>query len=358
MRKIIHIDMDCFYAAIEMRDRPHLKGQPIAVGGSPEGRGVVATANYEARKFGVKSAMSSRAALKLCPGLHIIYPDFTKYKAASKQIRRIFLDYTELVEPLSLDEAFLDVSASPHCDGIATHIAREIRKRVEAETGLTCSAGIAPNKFLAKVAGERNKPNGQFTIAPHQVKAFVQDLPVEKIFGVGKVTAKKMHSLGLETCGDLQKLSLEDLENRFGSWGGSLYFLCRGEDHREVEPHSERKSLSVEETFREDLQTFREIEQCLQEIYEEWVERWNKARLEPDKIKTAFVKLKFSDFKSSTHETAISGLPTFEVYLKLMEECWGLHLKPTRLVGLGVRLQAKKSSPQRKSQLVLFDSSV
>lgn len=346
--------MDCFYAAIEVRDRPHLKGRPVAVGGNPNGRGVIATANYEARKFGVRSAMSSRAAIKLCPQLEFVYPDFRKYKEASRQIHEVFKKYSALIEPLSLDEAFLDVSECELFDGLATEIARQIRADVFEKTQLTCSAGIAPNKFLAKVASEWKKPNGQFTVAPPQVEDFVKQLSVKRIPGVGKVTAAKMEKLGLKTCEDIQRWSLQELEARFGTWGHSLYFLSRGEDNRPVSTSRVRKSLSVENTYSEDIRDFDSSQKQLKKLYEEFQRRLEKSNVENERIKSAFVKLKFHDFQQSTHETQVSGVPVFEQFLELAQSCWARENKPVRLMGLGVRLKSSSKPRRNKSQLSLF----
>ncbi len=258
-RKIIHIDMDCFYAAVEVKYQPRLKGKPVAVGGSPDGRGgVLTTANYEARQFGVKSAMTSNQALRLCPELILVPPDFSKYKAESAKVRMILERYTDLIEPLSLDEAYLDVTGPRLNDGSfqtvsATRIAQQIRNEIKTELQLTASAGVAPNKFLAKIASDLNKPDGIAVIRPEEVERFVETLPVEKIWGVGKVTAEKLKRKGLSTCGDLQKLSLKRLVDEFGSWGAQLYDYSRGIDHRVVKAERERKSLTVEETYNHDL---------------------------------------------------------------------------------------------------------
>ena len=238
-RKIIHVDMDCFYAAIEMRERPELRGQPVAVGGSR--RGVLTTCNYEARKFGCRSAMPSFQALRLCPDLVLLPVRFDLYRKESKRIRSIFTSFTDLVEPLSLDEAYLDVS---HLRSEAASIAREVRERIREETQLTASAGIAPNKFLAKIASDWRKPDGQFEIRQEDIESFLRDLPVEKIWGVGKRTAKKIHALGAQTCGDLQGFTILELDRRFGRFGQELFNLCRGIDSRRVNPNRERKSVS------------------------------------------------------------------------------------------------------------------
>jgi DNA polymerase IV len=223
VRKIIHCDCDSFYASVEVRDDPALRGKPLAVGGSAEGRGVVATCSYEARAYGVRSAMPTSRALKLCPELVVMRPDMAKYRAVSRQIHEIFARYTALIEPLSLDEAYLDVSASTACRGSATLMAEEIRCEIRDTVGITVSAGIGPNKFIAKIASDWNKPDGQLTVTPDRVDAFVSALPVEKIFGVGSVTARRMRDHGWDTCADLRRLSLAELTRLFGRFGVALH---------------------------------------------------------------------------------------------------------------------------------------
>jgi len=237
MRKIIHCDADCFYAAVEIRDNPHLKGLPVAIGGKAKRRGVITTCSYEAREFGVKAAMPAAHALKLCPELIILGHNMDKYREASQQMREIFLDYTPLVEPLSLDEAYLDVTACTRLQSSATLIAQEIQSRIYQKVGITVSAGIANSKYLAKIASDINKPNGIYTVTPKNVPHFLKTLPVKKLYGVGKVTQKKMQSLGLETCDDLIALSKVELVTHFGRFGETLYNLCRGIDERPVRPN-------------------------------------------------------------------------------------------------------------------------
>lgn len=353
-RKIIHIDMDCFYAAVELRDRPELRGRPVAVGGPPESRGVIATASYEARAFGVRSAMASATALRLCPELIILPPNFPKYKKESRRIREIFSRFTDRIEPLSLDEAYLDVTGAPQFDGSATRIAQEIRRLIREETGLTASAGVAPNKFLAKIASDINKPDGLKVIRPSEVETFVKTLPVEKIWGVGKVTARKMHQMGLHTCADLQKLSVAELTQHFGSSGVLLYDFARGIDHREVRADRERKSLSVEETFSADLNTLEECLAKLHELYEDWNDRMERAGV-AEKIRGIFVKLKFHDFKNTTHETVFNGYPRIEDFKPLLEEAFLRRGEPVRLIGIGVRLETRSSKMSGSTpQLKLF----
>ncbi|HKJ53538.1 MAG TPA: DNA polymerase IV, partial [Gammaproteobacteria bacterium] len=242
-RKIIHIDADCFYAAVEVRDNPSLRGKPIAVGGSASRRGVIATSSYEARKFGVRSAMASATAIKRCPQLILVPGRMSVYREASRRMHEIFADYTELIEPLSLDEAFLDVTGSSRCHGSATLIAREIRQRIADDIGITVSAGIAPNKFIAKVASDWNKPNGQHVIIPEEIDDFLETLPVGRIWGVGKVTAERLEQLGIRTCGDVRRYDLYRFVQLFGQFGEHIHKLARGIDDRAVRSEWRRKSV-------------------------------------------------------------------------------------------------------------------
>jgi len=253
MRKIIHVDMDCFFAAVEMRDDPSLRDIPIAIGGSRVQRGVISTANYPARKYGVRSAMPTATALRLCPHLKLLPGRFDAYKEASQQIRAIFTRYTPLIEPLSLDEAYLDVTDSEHCQGSATLMAQAIRADILRETGLTASAGIAPIKFLAKIASDMNKPDGQYVITPQAMPDFLLTLPLSKIPGVGKVATKKLEEMGLRTCADVQQADLAQLLKRFGKFGRVLWERSNGIDDRDVVVERERKSLGVERTLGEDI---------------------------------------------------------------------------------------------------------
>ena len=360
LRKILHIDMDAFYAAIEMRDNPELKSRPVAVGGSPNSRGVISTANYEARKFGVRSALPSAMAVRLCPGLTIIHPHISRYKDESIKINDIFHRFTDLVEPLSLDEAYLDVTDSTLFNGSATLLAQEIRRLIFVETGLTASAGIAPNKFLAKVASDWNKPDGQFLVAPNEVEGFVRYLPVRKITGVGKVTAEKMRKMGINTCGDIQSFSSEELFLKFGRFGKRLFQLARGIDDRPVVTARERKSLSVERTFNSDLSGFEECAGKIPDLYDEFTKRLDRNReKEEHEIKTIFVKVRFSDFSSTTVERSADDLAT-EKFVELFREGYGRKGLDVRLIGLGVKFAGNESVPlpglgeRDTSQLALF----
>jgi DNA polymerase IV len=343
--KVIHVDMDYFYAAVEIKHNQALRNKTIAVGGRPEERSVICTASYEARKFGVKAGISSYKALKLCPTLILIPPDFKKYKEESLAIHNIFGRFTDKIEPLSLDEAYLDVSNSKHFYGSATLIAEQIRRLIFAERGLTASAGIAPNKFLAKVASDWNKPNGQMTITPAMVEDFVKALPVENIFGVGKVTAKLMHDLGIKTCLDLQRYSVDELSAMFGSRGEELYNTCRGIDNRQLETCWERKSLTVEYTYPEDLANLQECLDQVPQLYNEFMRRFKKES-EGRIVKNLVAKMKFCDFKRTTVEKQFNSVPEQGQYYPLMEECFLRKEKPVRLLGLGVRFKESQQAEE------------
>ena len=348
-RKIIHVDCDCFYAAIEMRDNPSLAGKPMAVGGSADRRGVIATCNYEARAFGVRSAMSSRHALSLCPDLVIVKPRMDAYKEASKDIQAIFRDYTDLIEPLSLDEAYLDVSDSPHFAGSATRIAQDIRRRVSKQLHITVSAGVAPNKFLAKIASDWKKPNGLFVITPDQVEDFVAGLPVNKLHGVGKVTADKLGRLGIADCLQLREWGKLALVREFGSFGERLWGLARGIDERLVHNDSRRQSVSVENTYDADLPDLASCLEKLPELMETLAGRI--ARLDSSyRPGKPFVKVKFHVFTQTTLEQAGAGRD-LESYRQLLSQAFARGGRPVRLLGIGVRLQDLRGGYE---QLELF----
>ena len=303
LRKIIHIDMDAFFASVEQRDNPALRGKPVAVGYGAK-RGVVAAASYEARRYGVRSAMPSTTAMRKCPELIFIPPRFDVYREVSQQIRQIFLDYTPLVEPLSLDEAYLDVTENLRGLPTAFLTAKEIRARILEVTGLTASAGISYNKFLAKQASDQRKPNGQFVILPEDGPAFVEKLPVGKFHGIGPVTAEKMKGLGILTGGDLRACSYAFLQQHFGKSGGWYYMISRGDDDRAVEPERVRKSSGSETTFLEDLTNPADIEAGVMEMADD-VWRWcAKTGVYG---RTVTVKIKFADFKQVTRSRSYTG---------------------------------------------------
>jgi DNA polymerase IV len=331
-RAIIHLDMDCFYAAIEVRDRPSLRGKPVGVGGARDRRGVLTTCNYEAREFGVRSAMPTFMALQRCPNLIVLPTRFDVYRREAAVIRGILHRFTSLVEPLSLDEAYLDVTAHPGAPG---PLAQVIRDMIFRKTKLTSSAGIGPNKLIAKIASEMNKPNGQLEVTPNQVPEFMEQLPVRKIWGIGAKAEKKLEELGVKTCGELQRFSRPEIVDLFGKFGIELYDLSRGIDHREVEPDRPRKSLSTEETFTADLTTLEQCEERLEELFQDMMA--DLAQKEANRAVTKiFVKLKFNDFTRTTAERA--GLaPTLPDFRALLVEAFGRTGKPVRLIGVGVR---------------------
>ena len=351
MRKIIHCDCDCFYASVEMRDDPSLRNRPLAVGGRPDQRGVIATCNYEARRYGVHSAMSSALAMRKCPDLLILPSAMDKYRAASRQIMAIYRDYTPDVEPLSLDEAYLDVSGSGLCQGSATLIAREIRQRVYDTVGVTVSAGVAPNKFIAKIASDWNKPDGLFVVRPHEVDAFVAALPVRKLHGVGQVTATRLDRLGIQTCAQLRDWSLIDLHREFGAFGRRLYQLARGIDERPVQADQERKSVSVETTYVTDLTT---LEQCADEIrrlvvqLDARIARAGAAR----SIRKLYVKIRFADFRRTTVE-CVTDATNAQTAVTLLAKGLQRRAQAVRLLGVGVRID--EDTAERHGQFSLFD---
>jgi DNA polymerase IV len=341
-RKIIHIDADCFYAAVEMRDNPELRDIPLAIGGSATSRGVIATSNYIAREYGVRSAMSSAHAARLCPHITIIPGNMQKYREVSQQMHRIFCEYTQVIEPLSLDEAYLDVTDVTLCRGSATLMAQEIRQKIADTTGITVSAGIAANKFLAKVASDWNKPDGQYVVSPSEQDEFVKNIPIKRIWGIGKVGQEKLHKLGVETCGDLQQLELSILIKQFGSFAHRLSQLAVGVDERAVQVDRIRKSFSVERTYAKDLNT---LEDCLAQIpllMEELARRMKNKQetLSPQKY---YVKVKFDNFQQTTVERAYQHGKEEVSFTVLIKEAISRQSRPVRLLGLGYRLKSDDS---------------
>lgn len=334
IRKIIHVDMDAFFASVEQRDNPHLRGKPVAVGGSRE-RGVVAAASYEARKYGVRSAMPSSIALRKCPHLIFAKPRFEVYREVSNRIHEIFAEYTDIIEPLSIDEAFLDVTYAKKGKPSATLIAKEIKQRIKEEVNLTASAGVSYNKFLAKIASDYNKPDGLYVIPPEKAEAFIENLEIEKFFGVGKVTAAKFHKMGIYFGRDLKKLERSELVREFGKAGSYYYDIARGIDNRPVNPHRERKSIGGERTFPKDLYSYRELTGEL-ELISEIV--WKRVTKKEARGKTVTLKVKFADFEQITRSH------TFTSYISGSEQIFrkGLEMLPfeeaerrgVRLLGL------------------------
>jgi len=360
-RKIIHVDMDAFYASVEQRDHPGYRGKPIAVGGLPEGRGgVVATASYEARKFGVRSAMSSKKALQLCPHIIFIRPRFEVYKQVSEQVREIFHRYTDLIEPLSLDEAYLDVTEDKQGIGSAIDIAKLIKQAIKDEIGLTASAGISINKFIAKIASDMDKPDGLTFIGPSRVTSFVERLAVEKFFGVGKVTAEKMKKMNLHTGADLKKLSEEELVQHFGKAGKFYFAIVRGIDNRPVEPNQETKSIGAEDTFPKDLADIEEMISELEKIAATVHKRLMKYEL---KGRTITLKIKYSDFKIITRSRSVADPVNDEKTIAVTAKELLLATEPDhkRIRLLGITLSNFNEAKPRPSgndltgQLYLFE---
>lgn len=356
--KIIHIDMDCFYAAVEMRDNPSLKNHPIAIGGPSKTKGVLCTSNYKAREFGVRAAMPTFKAFKLCPNLKLIPPNFRKYEKISAQIRQIFYKYTDLVEPLSLDEAYLDVTNSSHFNGSASMIAKAIQKEIYEVTGLTASAGVSFNKMLAKIASDWKKPNGLFVITPEQRLEFIKDLPLKKIPGIGKVSAMKMERYGLIKCGDVLKRDLFDLISIFGKRSAlDLYEACHGISNSRVKQRRQRKSFGIERTFYEafsDLERFEQEYQILILKYQERLKHMDEFHLKNREISHISIKIRFSDFQTHTKEVMISadvsdsikerrelGPDQINELKQLLLDNIQENKKEIRLIGIGIKFREK-----------------
>ncbi len=352
MQKIIHCDADCFFAAVEMRDDPALRSVPMAVGGHSR-RGVVSTCNYEARRFGVHSAMPTRRALHLCPGLVLIRPDMEKYKAVSRAMGTIFHDCADRVEMASLDEAYLDVSDSHLLHGSASLIAGEVRRRVRETLGITLSAGVARSKFLAKVASDWRKPDGLFVIPPTEETEFLAQLPVRKIHGVGPVTATRLERLGIHTGGDMLAWPLAELVRHFGRFGSRLHDYARGIDDRPVKPERTRKSLSVEHTFTRDLASPADCVRQAGWLHEKLVARLDRV---PSvyRIRKLQVKIRFNDFRQTTLEAAGTH-PDPELFTQLLQQALQRRDLPVRLLGLGVQFGDHSTDSE---QLQLFTESI
>ncbi|HWZ96801.1 MAG TPA: DNA polymerase IV [Candidatus Dormibacteraeota bacterium] len=336
MRKIVHIDMDAFYASVEQRDDPQLRGKAVVVAWRGN-RSVVCSASYEARKFGVRSAMPAVRAERLCPNAVFLPPDFPRYRAISRQVREIFKRHTDLIEPLSLDEAYLDVSENKTALPTATQVARAIREQIRSELNLTASAGVAPNKFLAKIASDWRKPDGLFVIQPEEIDSFLLPLPVNRLPGVGKVTEEKLKSFQVHTVADLQALDLATLERRFGRYGVRLHELARGIDDSEVIPDKPTQSISVEDTFEQDV-TLAETEPMIRRLAEK---TWEASRNEARVARTVVLKLKTSEFKILTRSHTPGSPPASceeltSIALSLRERVGLASQQRFRLVGVGL----------------------
>lgn len=351
-KKIIHIDMDAFYVSVEIRDNPELQGQPVAVGGKAHSRGVLSTCNYIAREYGVRSAMPNSVALRKCPNLLIVPARMSVYKEVSAHLHNIFQRYTNKIEPLSLDEAYLDVSNCKLFSGSATLIAQDIRATIFKELNLTASAGIAPVKFLAKIASDLNKPNGQYVIPPDSVLAFIEEMPLKKIPGVGKVTFEKLEALGYQTGADIKRDNQLNLIRHFGKLGESLWQKCHGIDMRDVETTRVRKSVAVERTFSEDISDTNVLKSHLcQQLIPELINR-SKQHLIKRRISKLGVKVKFNDFQQTTKELKYSDFDE-AVFLSLFEEAIARgNGKSIRLLGVHIGLEEVK---QKSHQQITLD---
>jgi DNA polymerase-4 len=348
-RKIIHVDMDAFYASVEQRDRPELKGRPVVVGGSPDGRGVVASASYEARKFGIRSAMSAAKAYRMCPHAVFVYPDFSRYKAASQKIHEIFERYTDKIEPLSLDEAFLDVTRNTIDEPLARKIAERIKHEIRTETGLTASAGVAPNKFVAKLACEHRKPDGLVVVPPEKVAAFVADLPIEKFWGVGPATAKTLHELGFHTAADVRRKGLSELERAIGKFGVFIHRLAHGNDDREVETDWEPKSSGSETTFERDVLDTHYLKETIEDLVADIVRHLKKI---DRRAKTVTLKLRYKDFKTITRSRTLWHFTDDPALIaqtasELLDGSTDAGVHPVRLIGVSVSHLIRPDEPEQ-----------
>ncbi|CCE22919.1 DNA polymerase IV [Methylotuvimicrobium alcaliphilum] len=352
-RKIIHIDMDAFFAAVEQRDFPQYRNKPLIVGGLPGSRGVVSTCSYEARQYGIHSAMPSTTAHRLCPHAIFVKPRFEAYRDASNSIRKIFADYTDLFEPLSLDEAYLDVSQCNRCKGSATLIAKDIKAKIKQQTGLTASAGVSYNKFLAKIASDLDKPDGLYLITPDDGPGFIETLPIGKFHGIGKATEKKMHDLGILTGADLKTMPLASLQDSFGKAGLHYYHICRGIDNRPVNHQRITKSIGVEVTFQEDLDNRETLLIQLQNLLSKAL---GKAKEKKLAAYTLTIKIKYSDFVQITRSRTLSKAITENLNtLPLLDDL--LKTAPTdrrkvRLLGVAL---SSLASPNSNRQIDLFE---
>ncbi len=351
-RRILHCDMDCFYAAVHVRDDPSLEGKPVVVGGDPSGRGVVAAANYEARKYGIHSAMPAALARRRCPTTIFLRPDFARYREESQAIFAIYRDYTPIIQPLSLDEAFLDVGEHLGGFGSATALAEDIRRRVREERRLTVSVGVAPNKLVAKIASDFRKPDGLTVVRPHEIEAFLAPLPVRRLYGVGPAAERSLHEMGVTTVAELSELSIDRLMARFGQWGRVLWERARGIDERPVRVHRERKSLSTERTFAENLRDAAEIDRELETMAAEVAQGLEKRRLAAS---TITIKVRYPDFTTPTRSHTLplptSDATTIAAVARELVRRTEAARRSVRLLGVG----ASNLVPGELGQLELFD---
>jgi DNA polymerase-4 len=353
VRRVLHCDMDCFYAAVHIRDDPSLVGKPVVVGGDPSGRGVVAAASYEARRYGIHSAMAAAQARRLCAETVFLRPDFKRYRHESDKIFAIYREYTPVIQTLSLDEAYLDVTDHLEPFGSATAIGHEIRRRVWQELQLTVSVGVGPNKLVAKIASDYDKPDGFTVVRPAAVMDFLAPLPVRRLYGIGPATARTLNAMGVERVADLRLLSLDQLLAAFGHWGRTLWEYARGIDERPVRTHQERKSLSTENTFAKDLTGLAAMDEVLQGMAEEVAQGLVERNLSAS---TVTIKVRYSDFTTVTRSRTLSvptaALDTIALYARELLRQTEAAQRPVRLLGVG----ASNLFPGRLEQLKLFES--
>ena len=343
--------MDSFFASIEIRDNPNLQNKPVAVGGKANERGVLTTCNYLARKYGLHSAMSSKTAIQLCKDLIILPVDITKYRKISKEIFKIFKCYSRKIEPVSIDEAFLDVSESEYCQGDPEEMAKQIRSCIKADFGITASAGISSNKLIAKICSDWNKPDNQFSICDDEIQNFIKTVSLKSIPGIGRVNFKKCKTLNMTSCSDMQKMSQDELINMFGSYGYTLFNLVRGIDNREIETNRIRKSISVEDTFLHDLNDTASCTQQLSILYTKLIERCKSSNVNTNEVREIFLKIKFNNFETITRQKKSLKIELDE-FKNLFDSNIVKIVKPIRLLGIGFRLKDKR---EESSQYDIFD---
>ena len=350
-RKIIHIDMDSFFASIEIRDNPNLENKPVAVGGKANERGVLTTCNYIARKYGLHSAMSSKTAIQLCKNLIILPVNIAKYRKISKEIFKIFKCYSRKIEPVSIDEAFLDVSESGYCQGDPEEMARQIRSCIKNDFGITASAGISSNKLIAKICSDWKKPDNQFSICDDEIQNFIKTVSLKSIPGIGRVNFKKCKNLNMKSCSDMQNMSKDELIKIFGSYGYTLFNLVRGIDNREIETNRTRKSISVEDTFLHDLNDTNSCKQQLSILYIKLIERCKSSNVNTSEVREIFIKIKFNDFEIITRQKKSCNIKLNE-FNNLFDSNIVKIIRPIRLLGIGFRLNDKK---EKSSQYDIFN---
>ena len=350
-RKIIHIDMDSFFASIEIRDNPNLKNKPVAVGGKANERGVLTTCNYLARKYGLHSAMPSKKAVQLCKDLIILPVNIMKYRKESEEIFKIFKCYSSKIEPVSIDEAFIDVSESRYCQGDPEKMARQIRSCIKSDFGITASAGISSNKLIAKICSDWKKPDGQFSICDDEIQSFIKIVSLKSIPGIGKVNFKKCENLNMRSCSDMQKIPKNELVRIFGSYGYTLYNLVRGIDNREIETNRIRKSVSVEDTFLHDLNDTNSCKEQISILFTKLIARCQSSSINTNEVREIFLKIKFNDFETITRQKKCLSIKLSE-FDNLFDSIIVRIVKPIRLLGIGFRLSDKKED---SSQYDIFN---